>query len=190
MKRFTLVLMVLALAALACGTEATPTFDMHTVETIAAGTLTAVAPTQAPPTLAPLPTLTLVPSATPFPTLPPVGSTPIRIQFAQGAISGTVNESVVFPNRPQYVLYAFKGQRMTVQIVSPGNAANFSISGVTDGQPLKRLENEDHTWTGPLPATQDYLISVAVPDGSTSFTLTVTIVWLWLSQSSLTNGQK
>ncbi len=180
MKRFALAPMLLVLATLACATTpAPPTFDIHAVETIAAGTLTAAAPTQAPPTitLIPLPTFTTIPSATPFPTLPPVGSSPARIKFDPGAVSGTVAGTVVFPNRPQYVLYAFKNQRMTVQITSTGEAANFAISGVYDGQPLKRLENEDRTWTGLLPATQDYLITIAVPSGSVNYTLTVTIVW-------------
>jgi hypothetical protein len=178
MKRFTLYLLTLALATLACGFGTpVPTLDIHAVETIAAGTLTAVAPTQSPPTLAPLPTLTLVPSPTPFPPLPPVSSEPARIQFAPGGISATVSNTVTFPNRLQYILRAMQGQQMTVSISSAGNAANFAIQGVTDGQPLKRLENEDRVWTGLLPSTQDYLIIVAVPNGSAAFTFTVTIVW-------------
>jgi hypothetical protein len=178
MKRFTLFLSILALAILACGFGTlTPVMDIHAVETIAAGTLTALAPTQSPPTTVPLPTLTLVPSATSFPPLPPVSSEPVRIQFAPGGTSATVSNTVSFPNRPQYILYAFKGQRMIVQVTSSTGTAGFSILGVTDGQPLKRLENESPAFDGLLPATQDYLISVAIPNGSASFTLTVTIIW-------------
>lgn len=181
MKRVTSALAILILATLACeSAPATPTMNIHTVETIAAGTLTALAPTQVPLstiTLIPAPTLMPVPSATPFPTLPPAASGPERIQFAAGAVSGSVTGTVTSPDRKQYVLYAFKGQRMTVQIASPGNAANFAVSGVFDGQPLKRLENEDRTWTSNLPATQDYLLTVAVPSGSAAYALTVTIVW-------------
>jgi len=50
------------------------------------------------------------------------------------------------------------------------------VQGVSDGQPLKRLENEDRRWTGTLPATQDYLITVATPSGTSAYTLVVTIV--------------
>jgi hypothetical protein len=169
MKRFTLFLTILALAAIACGvTSPPPTLDMHTVS---------------PPTLIPLPTLTLVPSATAIPTessVPPPtasGSGPIRIQFPVGGISATVSNTVTYPKRVEYILRAMKNQQMTISINSAGNAANFSILGVADGQPLKRLENEDRVWTGNLPATQDYLISVAMPGGSAAFMLTVTIVW-------------
>ena len=183
MKRLSFSLAILVIASLACmSATPTPAFDIHVVETIAAGTMTALAPTQSPPTLIPvntlavLPNATAVPTQTPFPPLPP-SSGPMRIQFAQGAISATVSGTVVFPNRPQYILYAFKGQRMVVEISSPGNAANFSILGVSDGYPLKRFENEDRIWKGDLLATQDYIIQVAVADGSANYSLTVTIVW-------------
>ena len=183
MKRFTLMLTFLALAVLACGTVQTPPpLDIHQVETIAAGTLTAMAPTQSPPTLMPVPTLTLGP-ATAVPSLTPIvptavsGSGPIRIRFMTGDISATVQNTVTFPNRVEYILGASKNQRMTVTINSDGNAANFAITAVADGAPLKRLENEDRSWIGMLPGTEDYLITVAVPGGSAAFTLTVTIVW-------------
>lgn len=176
MKRLSLSLALLVLASLACGIATpAPTFDIHAVETIAAQTLAALAPTQSPPTLIPIPSATAVPTQT-LPPPPPPSSSPTRIQFAPGAISATVSGTVTFPNRPQYVLYAFKNQHMTVQITSADNAANFAILGVSDGQPLKRLENEDRVWTGTLPTTQDYLIQVAVPGGSATFSLIITIV--------------
>ena len=184
MKYIILLLTILALAALACGLGTpTPTLDIHAVETIAAATLTAIGPIQAPPTqslptLLPVPTLTLIPSATPIPTLTPLAITgPIRIQFEQGGNSAIVSNTVTFPGRIEYILRAARKQQMTVTINSPGNAANFSILGVDDGSPLKRIENEDRTWTGILPGTQDYIIAVAVPSGSAAYTLTVTIIW-------------
>lgn len=177
MRRLSLSLIALVLISLACATTTpTPAFDIHVVETIAAGTMTALAPTNPPPTLIPIPSATAVPTQTPFPPLPP-SSSPTRIQFAQGAISATVSGTVTFPNRPQYVLYAFKGQRMVVEITSPGNTANFSILSVSDGYPLKRFENEDRIWKGDLITTQDYIIQVAVASGSANYALTVTIVW-------------
>ncbi|MBV6466050.1 MAG: hypothetical protein DYG87_04730 [Anaerolineae bacterium CFX3] len=176
MKRLTLFVSLLALAALACATAApSPTPDIHVVETIAAGTLAALAPTQPPPTFTSVPT-PLPPTQTPFPTLPPPASGPTRIQFAQGAVSAVVTGNVTFPNRPQYILYAFKGQRITVVVSSNSNTVGFSLVGVTDGQPYKRLENESRTFETILPLTQDYLISVAIPGGSDNYTLTVAII--------------
>jgi hypothetical protein len=111
------------------------------------------------------------------PTGAPEDGAPTRIQFARGAVSATVTGNVVFPQHAQYILRARAGQVMTVQIQSPESRANFAITGVDDGQPYKRLVNEDRSFTFTLPSTQDYLIAVAVPDGSANFSLTVTIVW-------------
>jgi LysM repeat protein len=99
---------------------------------------------------------------------------PVRIKFPAGGISATVTGNVTFPNRFYYAAGARAGQQMTVQITSPGQWANFSITS-PDGQPLKRVENEDRTWTGILPATGDYLIGVAVPSGTITYNLSVTI---------------
>lgn len=110
------------------------------------------------------------------PTAMPTTAPPIRIQFAPGATSAIVTGHVEFPIRKQYVLRALVGQQMTVEISSTGNLANFAVQGVTDGQPLKRVENEDRTWTGILPMTQDYLLTVAVPPGAADYTMHITII--------------
>ncbi|MBI3241753.1 MAG: LysM peptidoglycan-binding domain-containing protein [Chloroflexi bacterium] len=114
-------------------------------------------------------------NATPAPTATATPA-PQRISFVKGAISGSVEGTVTAPARNQYVLRALKGQQMTVEIISKDKKANFAVQGVTDGQPLKRLENEDRKWTGTLPATQDYLITVASPSGSAAYTVVVTVV--------------
>lgn len=110
------------------------------------------------------------------PTATPTTAAPERIQFAPGATSATVTGHVEFPVRKEYVLRALIGQQMTVAISSTGNLANFAVQGVTDGQPLKRVENEDRTWTGILPLTQDYLLTVAVPPGAADYVLHITII--------------
>jgi hypothetical protein len=51
------------------------------------------------------------------------------------------------------------------------------LSGASDGQPYKRLENEDRLWQATLPVTQDYTLTAAVPadDPVTEYSLTLTI---------------
>ncbi len=100
---------------------------------------------------------------------------PVRISFPSGGISATVRGSVTFPNRSCYLVAAQAGQHMTVTITSAGQAANFLITSVRNNTPLKRLENEDRTWTATLPVTGDYLICVATPAGTVSYDLTVSI---------------
>jgi hypothetical protein len=103
------------------------------------------------------------------------GSTAERITFASGATVWSKQGSLTFPTRKEFLLRALAGQVMTVAIVSPKNLANFAITGVSDGQPYKRLENEDRFYTITLPKTQDYLIAVAVPSGTAQYVLSIAV---------------
>lgn len=107
----------------------------------------------------------LIPNSLGYPTptpLPAPGRE--RIQFATGATSATVRGTVQFPNRREYLLRALSGQTMRVELISSDASANFAVTGVSDGQPLKRLENRDTVWSGTLPSTQDYLLQVTTPN--------------------------
>ena len=172
MKPLILLIAILTLVALACSAGATPTpIDIHPAETSAAGTMTALAPTEAPrPTL--MPTPTRIPTVSFFPTL---SRAPIRIQFEKGAISATVSSTVTFPSRVDYVLQAVVGQKMTVSLSSTGNLANFIVFGSRDKRQLKLIDDESRIWEGGLPASQDYVVSVGVPYDSDVFTLVITI---------------
>ena len=116
-------------------------------------------------------------------TLPPLTTTPapapIRGQFPPGGTAVTLSGTAAAGQQVCYVLNAQAGQEMTVAIASPGGAANFLVSavdiGAIGGFPLKRLENEERAWTGPLPATTDYLICAAVAAGSANFSLSISI---------------
>ncbi len=99
---------------------------------------------------------------------------PVRITFPAGGTAATVSGAVTFPNRFCYVAGARAGQQMTVRVTSPGQAANFLVTS-PDGQPLKRLENEDRSWTGMLPTSGDYLICVATAWGAVNYNLSVSI---------------
>ncbi len=103
----------------------------------------------------------------------------IRINFAAGATAATVEGTVTFPTRACYRLEAAAGQEMTVAITSAGDLANFLVraadGAINGGVPLKRLENEERTWQYTLPASGDYIICVATPEGSVDYTVTVSI---------------
>jgi hypothetical protein len=98
-----------------------------------------------------------------------------RITFASGATVWSRQGSLTVPNRKEFVLRALAGQVMTVAVVSPKNLANFAITGLSDGQPYKRLENESRYYTFTLPRTQDYLIAVAVPSGAAQYVLSIAV---------------
>lgn len=105
----------------------------------------------------------LIPNSLGYPTPTPAPGRE-RIQFAAGATAATVRGTVQFPNRRAYLLRALGGQTMRVELISSDASANFAVTGVSDGQPLKRLENGDTVWSGALPSTQDYLVQVATPN--------------------------
>lgn len=104
-----------------------------------------------------------VPPLRPAPTA--TAAAPVRLSVPPGGTAVSVTEIVDPYGRDAYWAGASAGQTMYVSIQSPDAIANFSVVGVRDGQPLKRLENESRTWSGTLPATQDYLITVGNPRG-------------------------
>ncbi|MCL5997132.1 MAG: NBR1-Ig-like domain-containing protein [Chloroflexi bacterium] len=101
---------------------------------------------------------------------------PYRISFARGAVSGLVQGKTNDRRTVTYLVRARQGQNMTVELAVPRDAAALTIYGLEDGQPLVRAPMGQTTWTGRLPATQDYVIDV-VPgvDGTIDFSLRVTV---------------
>lgn len=99
---------------------------------------------------------------------------PHRIVFERGATSAEV-DGVDANGRNAYVLKALAGQTMSVNIVSDNNAVKLTIYGLDDGQPLVRAASDASSWSGQLPATQDYVI-LAVPTGEAhTYTLQVEV---------------
>ncbi len=94
---------------------------------------------------------------------PPQGE---RINFPPGATVASVQGRVSDTGMKSYVVRARGGQWMRVALVSANRSANFSVVGLTDGQPYKRVEVGDPFFTLVLPSTQDYQINVRVAAGT------------------------
>jgi hypothetical protein len=100
---------------------------------------------------------------------------PARIAFKPGATGASVEGKLVAQDQDEYVLKASKGQKMIATIQSPGNDVLLEIYGFEDGQPLVRVPMGATTWTGVLPATQDYSIKAVAAGGPTSYKMDVTV---------------
>ncbi|MBX3010106.1 MAG: LysM peptidoglycan-binding domain-containing protein [Caldilineaceae bacterium] len=104
---------------------------------------------------------------------------PLRIRFPTGGTSATVTGTIHVGARVCYIFGATAGQTATLQITSPGDAANFDFApadlAVNGGVPFKRLVNEDRTFSQLLPVTGDYIACVATPTDRVTYALTVTI---------------
>jgi len=114
-------------------------------------------------------------SATPQAT-PRAMPQPIRIEFPKGATSDKI-EGYVEPGTPiLYVLRAAAGQTMTVAPTAAKGSVQVSILGA-DRKPLGTVTSPQK-WSGVLPASQDYYLTVSVPKGgaATNYTLAIAIV--------------
>lgn len=107
---------------------------------------------------------------------PPTPSfTASRIQFQTGGVSSTVRGDLNSGETVHYVLQASSGQSMTVEVWSPNGDVYMAVSGMSDGRSLVEPSTRATSWTGALPATQDYHIAVTAGGGMTSYSVQVTI---------------
>ncbi len=113
------------------------------------------------------------------PTLP--GTHPARIDFAPGAISAQIQDTLAAGGLHPYLLNAAAGQEMTVNLVTyiggnPVSGSAILIIWGLDGTVLISDHADASSWTGVLPVTQDYFIDVrSVGPDAVDYTLEVVI---------------
>jgi len=128
-------------------------------------TSTSVPPTPVPPTAVP-PTL--------VPTTPTALPQAIRIQFATGGTSAVINGDLTAGQILYYVLKASATQTMNLKISSPNGDVYLGVFGA-DRTILLGSEAQSTTFSGLLPSTQDYYLSLTASGAATSYSLTVVI---------------
>jgi hypothetical protein len=85
---------------------------------------------------------------------------PNRIEFKRGTTSTTISGAVSGDEQAEYVLAAKKGQRLTVKITSvPVRTSGFDLHGPEDVD-LGLEFDANMDYSGRLPRTGDYLITV------------------------------
>jgi hypothetical protein len=107
------------------------------------------------------------PTATP---LPPAS----RIEFVVGGTSAVVDGVVDTGQTLYYVLKASATQTMNVKVSSPNSDVYLGVFGA-DGQVFLTNSTHDTLWSGTLPTTQDYYISLTPSVGRSSYSLSVEI---------------
>jgi hypothetical protein len=99
-----------------------------------------------------------------------------RIKFAAGAVQSVITSKTFAGFVAQYVVYALKGQTMSLTLTGVGADGVLTLSGFDDGQPYLRYVTERTDFSMQLPASEDYLIGVMPRAGAVvPFTLTVNI---------------
>lgn len=100
-----------------------------------------------------------------------------RVKFKRNRSSAVIEGAVVRGDRDRYLVEARAGQRMTVHIRSLENNAVFWIQNAGNRRSLPGAgETADATrWSGRLPSSGDYIITVGGTRGNAGYTLTVSV---------------
>jgi len=121
------------------------------------------------------------PPPPPLPPPPPPPPPPapseayIRINFAAGATSANVAGQIKKGALIDYVVRAMASQTMLAAVYSPNNNVYLGVVGLSDGIPLLRTAADAVQFTGVLPLTQDYRLTLFSPDQKSNYTLQVII---------------
>ena len=103
---------------------------------------------------------------------------PNRIEFRRGATSTIISDTVRGDEEAEYVLAAKKGQRLIIKLTSvPAKSSVFQLLG-EDNDTLGLEYDANYDYSGVLPKTSDYLITVTRPGqskGTSRYKLTVTV---------------
>jgi len=103
---------------------------------------------------------------------------PMRIEFKSGASSTTITDKVRGDEQAEYVLAARKGQRLTIKLTSvPRRSAVFDIKA-PDNADMGLGYDANYDYTGILPATGDYFLTVVRPTsarGTSTYRMIITV---------------
>jgi hypothetical protein len=103
---------------------------------------------------------------------------PNRIEFKRGTTSTTISGTVRGDEEAEYLLAARQGQKLVIKLTSvPVKSSVFQILG-PDNDTLGLEYDANYSYTGVLPTTGDYFISVKRPttvSGRSRYRLTITI---------------
>jgi hypothetical protein len=103
---------------------------------------------------------------------------PNRIEFKRGTSSTTISGTVRGDEQAEYVIGARKGQRLVIKLTSvPAKSSVFQLLG-PDNDTLGLEFDSNWNYSGTLPKTGDYFITVARPTeskGTSRYKMTVSI---------------
>lgn len=99
---------------------------------------------------------------------------PQEIPFAPNTTASLVRGSLLPLGDQVYTLPGAAGQSLTLSIRAPYDQVALSLRGATDGTVLTRVVSNTMRWSGTLPSSQDYVITLVSSAGTaTSYVLGV-----------------
>ena len=98
-----------------------------------------------------------------------------KLCFKPGGTYTFVKNSMGADEHPTFTLNALAEQIMIVSVASSDKDVFMGIKGLQDGQTLLSTDENKAFWTGRLPQTQDYVISLVTDNPHTDYFLAVEI---------------
>jgi hypothetical protein len=103
---------------------------------------------------------------------------PLRIEFKPGATNTTIDGKVRGTEEAEYVLAARKGQRLIIKLTSmPRRSSVFDLKAPENAD-LGLEYDANYNFSGTLPKTGDYLITVGRPTtspGTSSYKIVIRV---------------
>ena len=122
------------------------------------------------PSLSDAPTATQQPSTSPNSTpadLPPAN--PTTISFRPGGTTAYDSGEITSGHEISYIVNASEGQTMIIAVSSDNNDVYLAIQGVETGQTMLSPNQHKSDWTGTLPTTQGYLITLSTDNPAENY---------------------
>jgi hypothetical protein len=99
---------------------------------------------------------------------------PRRLTPSSGDPTAAIAGSAPSRAPVDYIIAAERGQTLAAS-VRESDPVSLHVYGLDDGAQLAPLPERRRLWAGPLPATQDYVVSVVPADEGARYELTVTL---------------
>jgi hypothetical protein len=98
-----------------------------------------------------------------------------QIEFKPGGTSAYDRQTITAGQEISYQVTADKDQTLIVSVSSPNNDVYLNIKGAKTGQTLVSSTQKFTYWYAPLPATQNYLITLTTTNASADYFLSVEV---------------
>lgn len=98
-----------------------------------------------------------------------------KIRFAEGATSAYVRKLIAAGEKHHYLVRALENQFLVLAVSSPDEDVYLGVKGVADGEVLLAESAEASDWSGRLPSSQEYLVTLTTDNADTDYFLSIEV---------------
>ena len=97
------------------------------------------------------------------------------VNFREGGTSSFHQLEITNKDQHHYTIWAMEGQTLILNASSPNNDVILAVRGLQDGQHLLWPGDQVRYWTGRLPSTQNYLVTLSTTNPDTYYFLGIEV---------------